>query len=166
MQLTFTKGDGKVDWLDISVEGTVRPRIDCPKQRIIPHDLVHFAVEAEIADSGFLRLIANGGDSGFRAGLDNATAQSVERLVEMFQGEGWSETRLADDDFIALYATTCAARGDTPLPLTPALLAAIRARLDALTARWAAVPVGGSLTLTLAGHHRQSSASVIAPSAL
>jgi hypothetical protein len=149
MQLLFTKGPGKVDWLDITTEAGLRPRIDCPKQRIIPHDMVHFAVEAEIAASGFLRLIAGGGDSGVRAALDNAMAQSVERLVEMFQGEGWSDTRLEDADFAALYATTCDERGDTPLPLTPALLQAIRARIDALSAQWAAVPVGGSLALTL-----------------
>jgi hypothetical protein len=111
--------------------------------------MVHFAVEAEIAASGFLRLIAGGGDSGVRAALDNAMAQSVERLVEMFQGEGWSDTRLDDADFAALYATTCDERGDTPLPLTPALLQAIRARIDALSAQWAAVPVGGSLALAL-----------------
>jgi hypothetical protein len=149
MQLRFTKGPGKVDWLDITVDGVARPRIDCPKQRIIPHDLVHFGVEAEIADQGFLRLIAGGGASDVRAGLDNARAQSVERLVEMFQGEGWSDMRLAAADFIDLYRTTCDARGDTPLPLTPALLAAIRARLAALTEQWRAVPVGGSLEVVL-----------------
>jgi hypothetical protein len=149
MQLLFTKGPGKVDWLDITTEAGLRPRIDCPKQRIIPHDMVHFAVEAEIAEQGFLRLIAEGGDSGARAALDNATAQSIERLVEMFQGEGWSDTKLAVDDFVALYFTTCDDRGDTPLPLTPALLAAIRSRINDLTARWAAVPVGGTMALAL-----------------
>jgi hypothetical protein len=149
MKLFFTKGPGKVDWLDITTEAGPQPRIDCPKQRIIPHDMVHFAVETEIAAAGFLQLIAKGGDSGVRAALDNAMAQSVERLVEMFQGEGWSDTRLDDANFIALYATTCDERGDAPLPLTPALLQAIRARIDALSAQWQAVPVGGGLILEL-----------------
>jgi hypothetical protein len=154
MRLRFTKGPGKVDWLDITVAGVARPRIDCPKQRIIPHDLVHFAVETEIAEQGFLRLIADGGDSGVRAALDNARAQSVERLVEMFQGEGWSDMRLDITDFIDLYRTTCDARGDTPLPLTPAVITAIRARLADLTDRWGSVPVGGSLDVMLtAGQH-------------
>jgi hypothetical protein len=149
MELTFTKGPAKVDWLDITTEAGPRPRINCPKQRIIPHDMVHFAVEAEVAAAGFLRLITDGGDSGFRAALENATAQSVERLVEMFQGEGWSDTRLSDADFVALYATTCDNRGDTPLPLTPALLQAIRARIDELSAQWSAVAVGGRMALSL-----------------
>lgn len=149
MKLLFTKGPDKVDWLDITTEAGPRPRIDCPKQRINPHDMVHFAVEAEIAASGFLRLIARGGESGVRASLDNALARSVERLVEMFQGEGRSDTRLDDADFIALYATTCADRGDAPLPLTRALLQAIRARIDTLSAQWEVVPVGSSLILAL-----------------
>ena len=54
-----------------------------------------------------------------------------------------------DADFIALYAVTCEARGDAPLALDVAMLAAIRTRLADLTARWLAVPVGGTLVLSL-----------------
>jgi hypothetical protein len=111
--------------------------------------MVHWAVETEVAATGFLGLIAEGGDTGFRAGIGIATAESVERLVEMFQGEGWSATVLPEDEFITLYATTCESRGDTPLPITGALLTAIRARIAAVTVQWAAVPTGGSLELTL-----------------
>ena len=150
MKLTFTKGAGKFDRLDIVAADGLRPPIDCPKQGIIPHDMVHFAVEAEVAATGFLGLIAAGGDGGYRLGLSDRTAQSVERLVEMFQGEGWSQTALPDDEFVALYGVTCAERGDTPLPVTPALIAAIRARIADLSAQWAAVPVGGHMVLELA----------------
>ena len=150
MKLSFTKGAGKSDRLVIVTAAGPRPAIDCPKQGIIPHDMVHWAVEAEVAAAGFLRLIGEGGDSGQRAALGIASAQSVERLVEMFQGEGWSATVLPGDEFIALYATTCEARGDKPLPITGALLAAIRARIAAVSAQWAAVPVGGQLMLELA----------------
>lgn len=152
MKLIFTKGSGKFDRLQIVAADGPRPAIDCPKQGIIPHDMVHWAVEAEVAATGFLGLIAAGGDGGFRLGLDDRAAQSVERLVEMFQGEGWSQTVLPDDEFIALYATTCEERGDTPLAVTRALLTAIRKRIAEVTARWAAVPVGGQLTLELPGH--------------
>ena len=152
MKLTFTKGAGKFDRLDIVAADGPRPMIDCPKQGIIPHDMVHWAVEAEVTAPGFLGLVAAGGDGGFRLGLADRAAQSVERLVEMFQGEGWSQTVLPDDEFIALYATTCEERGDTPLAVTGALLTAIRTRIAEVTARWAAVPVGGQLTLELPGH--------------
>ena len=152
MKLTFTKGSGKFDRLQIVAADGPRPAIDCPKQGIIPHDMVHWAVEAEVAATGFLGLVAAGGDGGFRLGLADRTAQSVERLVEMFQGEGWSQTVLPDAEFIALYATTCEERGDTPLPVTGTLLTAIRTRIADVSARWAAVPVGGQLTLELPGH--------------
>ena len=149
VKLIFTKGAGKLDRLEIMAVDGPRPPIDCPKQGIIPHDMVHFAVEDEVTTPGFLGLIAGGCDGGFRLGLDDAAAQSVERLVEMFQGEGWSGGPMADADFIALYRVTCEERGDTPLPISGATIAAIRARIADLTAQWAAVPVGGSLVLTL-----------------
>jgi hypothetical protein len=149
--LRFTKGAGKFDRLDIVAADGPRPPIDCPKQGIIPHDMVHFAVEAEMAATGFLGLIAAGGDGGYRLGHDDRIAQSIERLVEMFQGERWSGAALAEADFVGLYAITCAERGDTPLPITGASIAAIRTRIADLTARWAAVPVGGQLTLQLPG---------------
>ena len=152
MKLIFTNGSGKFDRLQIVAADGARPPIDCPKQGIIPHDMVHWAVEAEVAATGVLGLVAAGGDGGFRLGLDDRAAQSVERLVEMFQGEGWSQTVLPDDEFIALYATTCDERGDTPLPINGALLTAIRTRIADVTAQWAAVPVGGQLTLELTGH--------------
>lgn len=152
MKLTFTKGSGKFDRLDIVASDGPRAPIDCPKQGIIPHDMVHFAVEAEVTTTGFLGLVAAGGDGGYRLGLEDRAAQSVERLVEMFQGEGWSGAATADDDFIALYATTCEERGDTPLPLTGEPIASIRARIADLSRRWAAVPVGGQMTLELPDH--------------
>jgi len=152
MKLTFTKGSGKYDRLDIVASDGPRPPIDCPKQGIIPHDMVHWAVEAEVTAAGFLRLIAHGGDSGQRAALGIASAERVERLVEMFQGEGWSQTALPDAEFIALYAVTCEERGDTPLPITGALLAAIRARIADVSVQWAAVPVHGKLLLEMPSH--------------
>ncbi len=63
MKLTFTKGSGKFDRLDIVTDAGPQPAIDCPKQGIIPHDMVHFAVESEVATLGFLGGIAAGGDT-------------------------------------------------------------------------------------------------------
>jgi hypothetical protein len=149
MRLTFTKGRGKFDRLDIvTPHGPLAP-IECPKQGIIPHDMVHVIVEAEVATCGFLGGIAAGGDSGFAAGIDNPHHRAVERLVETVQAEAWAGAPVPDADFIALYGVTCAARGDAPLALDVATLAAIRARLAELTARWLAVPTGGTLVLSL-----------------
>jgi hypothetical protein len=149
MQLAFTKGNGKYDRLDIVTDAGPQPPIECPQQGIIPHDMVHFVVEAEVAACGFLGGMAAGGDSGFSAGIDNPHHRAVERLVETVQAEAWAGAPTPDADFIALYIVTCEARDDMPLDLDPATLAAIRVRLADLTARWRAVPVGGTLVLTL-----------------
>ena len=149
MRLTFTKGSGKYDRLDIVTDAGPQPPIDCPKQGIIPHDMVHFAVESEVATLGFLGGIAAGGDSGFTAGADNPHHRAVERLVETVQAEAWSGGPVADAEFVALYHVTCDARGDAPLALDSATIAAIRAQIAALTERWAAVPIGGTLVLSL-----------------
>ena len=154
MQLTFTKSGGgnpaRYDRLDIVTDTGPLPPIDYPKQGIIPHDMVHFIVESEIATRGFLGGIAAGGDSGFTAGADNPHHRAVERLVETVQAEAWGGGPVADADFIDLYRVTCEARDDMPLALDSATIAAIRARIADLTARWEAVPVGGTLMLTLA----------------
>jgi hypothetical protein len=149
MQLIFTKGAGKSDRLDIVTAAGPQPAIDCPKQGIIPHDMVHFAVESEVATLGFLGGIAAGGAAGFTAGADDPHHRAIERLVETVQAEAWGGAPVADGEFLALYEVTCDARGDAPLALDAATIAAIRARLADLTARWQAVPVGGSLSLTL-----------------
>ncbi len=149
MRLAFTKGSGKYDRLDIVTDAGPQPPIACPKQGIIPHDMVHFAVETEVATLGFLGGIAAGGDSGSKAGADDPHARAIERLVETVQAEAWSGAQVPDAEFVALYRTTCEARDDAPLDLTATTLAAIRARLAELTMRWAAVPVGGRLVLDL-----------------
>ncbi|MFZ4688391.1 MAG: hypothetical protein ACOYLS_04050 [Polymorphobacter sp.] len=149
MRLTFTKGAGKFDRLDIVTDTGPLAPIDCPKQGIIPHDMVHFAVESQVATLGFLGGIAAGGDAGFTAGADNPHHRAVERLVETVQAEAWSGAPVPDTDFIALYHVTCEARGDVPLALDAATIAAVRARIAALTVQWQAVPVGGTLCLML-----------------
>ncbi|KPF58619.1 hypothetical protein IP88_16430 [alpha proteobacterium AAP81b] len=150
MRLTFTKLPGKYDRLDIVTIAGARPPVQCPKQGIIPHDMVHYAVEAEVAARGFLGAVADGAEAGFGDGDFDGEAGGVERLVETVQAEAWSGSVYHDDAFLDLYRVTCEARGDAPLAIDGALLAAIRARLAELTACWAAVPVGGSLTLELA----------------
>ena len=149
MQLTFTKGAGKYDRLDIVTDAGPQPAIGCPKQGIIPHDMVHFAVEAEVDTIGFLGGIAAGGGTGFTAGDDDPHHRAVERLVETVQAEAWGGAPVAAAEFLALDRVTCDARGDAPLALDTATLAAIRARLADLTARWTAVPVGGTLVVSL-----------------
>ena len=114
MQLVFTKGAGKFDRLELRRADGTTESIDCPKQGIIPHDMVHFAVEAEVAGVGFLGNVAAGGDAGFGA-ADAPHARAVERLVETVQAEAWAGAPTPDAEFLDLYRLTCDARGDQPL---------------------------------------------------
>jgi hypothetical protein len=147
MRLTFTKRDGKYD--DLLIERPAGPSetIRCPKQGIIPHDMVHYAVESTLAHRGFLSLVAGGQAAGFAtAGGDSE--ESVERLVESFQAEMWGG-RVPAEDLLATYELACEARGHASVPVSAADVESIRARLDELTAQWAAVPLNQSLTLEL-----------------
>ncbi|WBH15048.1 hypothetical protein [Sphingomonas radiodurans] len=145
MQLTFTKRAGKYDDLLIERDGHAPETIACPKQGIIPHDMVHFAVESALGHRGFLSHVADGAAPAF--GLTGgATEEAVERLVETFQAELWGG-RVDPAALIATYEHACGARGHAIAPITPDDVAAIRARLDTLGRDWAQVPVGGALAL-------------------
>ncbi len=146
MRLTFTKGAGKYDALLVEREGRVAERIECPKQGIIPHDMVHFAVES-VVGHGFLGMVADGAPAAFTTS-GGAEEEAVERLVECFQAEMWGG-RVPAAELLAAYQHACAARGHAAMPVSEAEVGAIRARLDELGQQWAAVPVHGSLSLEL-----------------
>ena len=63
IRLTFTKLAGKYDKLLIQGNGR-ELAIDCPKQRIIPHDLIHYAIEKVMGLRGFVRLVTEGRAEG------------------------------------------------------------------------------------------------------
>jgi len=145
MQLTFTKRHGKYDDLRIDRPDGSSETIQCPKQGIIPHDMVHYAVESGLAHGGFLGLVADGKAAEFTtAGGDSEEA--IERLVESFQAELWGG-RVPTEELLCTYELACDARGHPAAPVSAEDVARIRDRLDDLTARWAEVPVNGSLTL-------------------
>lgn len=47
MKIAFTKGSGKYDVMEIVIPDKPQERVNCPKQRIIPHDMIHYAIEHE-----------------------------------------------------------------------------------------------------------------------
>lgn len=145
MRLVFSRSSGKHDDLLIERNGYPPQSIACPRQGIIPHDMVHYAVESVLAHRGFLTMLADGHNAGF-AMTGGDSEESIERLVETFQAEMWGG-RVDAADLIATYDHACDARGHAAMPVSSDDVAAIRDRLDDLTARWAAVPVGGRLTL-------------------
>jgi hypothetical protein len=145
MEMRFTKGGGKVDWLDISRRHLPATRIDCPKQRIIPHDMVHFAVESVLDARGFLTRVRDGENAAFNM-ASAAESDGVERLVEAMQGEAWSGGT-DSAAVIDLYRVTCEARHCPMLEVDVRTIDAIRTKMKDLSTQWDAVPVGGTLKL-------------------
>src|SRR3954453_572403 len=127
MRLTFTKRSGKYDDLLIERSSGLPETIRCPKQGIIPHDMVHYAVEATLAHRGFLSLVAEGKPASFAA-FDGNSEEAIERLVESFQAEMWGGRVLAED-LLATYAHACEARGHLIIPVSAAEVESIRAML-------------------------------------
>jgi hypothetical protein len=147
MRLRFTKRDGKYDDLTIERSDGLPEAIRCPKQGIIPHDMVHYAVESALAHRGFLSLVAEGQNADF-ATTGGDSEDAMERLVESFQAEMWGG-RVPADELLSTYEHACEARGHKSVPVSQADVESIRSRLDDLTERWAAVPLNGSLTVEL-----------------
>jgi hypothetical protein len=148
MQLIFTKGARKHDTMDVVRDGVVAERIECPKQGIIPHDMVHYAVESVLHKRGFVGRILDGEAGSLRMQAE-AESDGVERLVEVFQADGWSGWNSAAADMLDLYQVTCNARRCTPLAVHAADFDAVRARILELTGLWQATAVGQSLTLSI-----------------
>jgi hypothetical protein len=148
MRLVFTRGTGKYDRMDVYRPGEPPVSIDCPKQRIIPHDMVHDAVERILGERGFLSRVRDGESASFRMQAE-AHSDAVERLVEVFQGDAWSGGTAPPAEMIDLYRITCTERACPMLPVDDAAILAVRAEIERLTAEWDVVPVGGTLTLSM-----------------
>jgi hypothetical protein len=148
MKLVFTKGLGKYDLMEVFRPGSEPERVDCPKQRIIPHDMVHFAVEHALQTRGFLGRVKDGEDAGFQM-KPEAQSDAVERLVEVFQGDAWSGGTTCAADMIDMYRLTCLARECPALAIDESGIEAVRLAITHLSARWQAIPVGGALHLDL-----------------
>ena len=110
--------------------------------------MVHYAVETVMARRGFLTRLAEGESAAGKMAVD-VLAESIERLVEVMQGEAWSGAA-ATDEVLTLYTLACDAWGHAAAPVSADQVDQIRQEIAALTERWNAVPVGGSMALSLA----------------
>ena len=143
VRLVFTKGAGRYDRLEvIRPDGDVLA-IDQPKQRILPHDMMHALVEAEL-EGGFIDAVAGGADVAFARGSWSERAEAFERLVEALQAAAWSGGT-SPADIIALYEVACGARGHAVWPLDAVIVERLVARVADAQAQWDALPAGGSI---------------------
>jgi hypothetical protein len=148
MKIAFTKGSGKYDLMEILRPGKPPERVNCPKQRIIPHDMVHYAIEHTLKARGFLGRVKDGEASSFQMAPE-LESDSVERLVEVFQGDEWSGGNSSASEIIEIYQLTCTARQCPPLPIDDSAVQAVKATIADLTHRWQIVAIGESLHLEL-----------------
>lgn len=149
MRLVFTKGADKMDRMEMIHADRAPEFLDCPKQRIIPHDMIHYAVETVLDARGFIGRVAAGEAAALTMGAE-PESDGVERLVEAIQGDAWSGGVAPAGDVIDMYRVTCEARRCPMLPVDDGAIDAIRARIAELTAEWDAVPVGGVMELEFA----------------
>jgi hypothetical protein len=147
MKIRFTKGVGKFDQMSVERNGKIET-IDCPKQRIIPHDMVHFAVESTLHKRGFLGRVCAGEAASFQMAAE-AESDSVERLVEVLQGDAWSGGTSTPEDMIDLYRVTCTARACEPLSVAAEDMLCVRERIDQLDRQWQMLAPGQTLELEL-----------------
>lgn len=153
MHLIFSrKGAGKTDQLEVRRDGVVTERIDCPKQGIVPHDMVHYAVEHVLHRRGFIGRVLEGEAASFQMVADSES-DGVERLVEVFQADGWAGWNTPPQDLLDLYQVTCQARQCAPLTVGLEDLEMVRQKLLQLTQQWQAIAVGEALVLPGAETH-------------
>jgi len=147
IRLTFTKLLGKYDKFVVEGNGR-RLSIDCPKQRILPHDLIHYAIEKVMGLRGFVRLVSEGRPE---AELRHADYDALlgEALVETMQAEMWSGTPPDDAAFIEMLSITMDARKQKLRPLPPNILGKIRAEIQTLTDAWNQIAPHQTLALEL-----------------
>jgi len=144
------KGADKYDRMDVLVDGVCTNTVQCPKQNIIPHDMMHFAVEATLQGRGFMTRTLEGDASGFRM-ISTAESDGVERLVEVLQADGWADWSSEPSALLDLYRVTCEARRCPPLPIGEPEILLVRDRIHQLTAEWRSVNIGEAMRIPLPG---------------
>jgi hypothetical protein len=131
--------------------------IDMPRQGILPHDLVHFAVEDGLRmHGGFLSMVANGADARFAVQVAHEpesryTAREAvvaEAMVEALQSQLWNG---AFDYAAFAYGleTACAVRGvDAPAAPAAVDVARVYDTVLRLHERWQALPPQAAIEFT------------------
>ena len=148
MKLVFTKGPRKYDRMEVHRDSGAVESIQCPKQRIIPHDMVHLVVESILVKRGFLSRVREGEPANMRMAPDQES-DAVERLVEVFQGDAWSGSGTTHDQMVDLYRVTCDARHCPMLDLDENTIDEVRLQMAKLTSAWNGLKIGESLEFEL-----------------
>ena len=119
-KIAFTRGKAKTDHLVFKAADDVVVELDNPKQGILPHDMIHLAVERSFPFKGFLSLVFEGHDPSQTLEVIHGIAPKLvepypvsswvtESLVESIQACLWSKTE-DFDEFRYVFDKACEAR--------------------------------------------------------
>lgn len=154
-KLKFKKLSGKYDGVEFWIDSNKLVEIQNPKQRIIAHDMVHYAIESSFPFEGFIKLVFAGHEPGrIIEVLENVspkleysqTSWITESLAKSMQAALWSET-FSFEDFEYAYKKACDARKIEPAKIHRADFEACRKLVASLTHKWENLKVGDSLEL-------------------
>jgi hypothetical protein len=146
---------GKYDRLDfVRADGSVATVMQ-PRQRILPHDLLHYLVETRMGFvGGFIGLVNGGLDPAFAAQLTHDERQRLcseeavqaEAVVESLQAQLW--TGSLDVEMFAYGAALAAERrGVAPPIISTAAAEQLFSEAVMLGERWNALAAGERLEL-------------------
>ena len=147
MIVRFTKGQDRPDTLTcVRDDGSSTWE---PSKVGVRHDLIHYAVETTLGyRDAFFGMVAGGrdiADFGTKNGRKDVYTPEegwAEHLVGLLQWPAVGGGTGLDDEALNAFQTQY---GAPPVPAEQ--LARIRAEIGALSARWAAIPPGGTLEL-------------------
>lgn len=123
-------------------------------QAILPHEMVHYGIEAAYGVRGFVRLIGEGltSEDILNGGADDE-AMHAELLTDAHQYELWGLSEPTNDAFRELLATFH--RDVAPPELADDQIQNGRDFLADLTLRWGRLEFGEALELTLPADPRR-----------
>jgi len=156
-KLRFKKMTGKNDELEFWVDGAELVRVQNPKQRIVPHDMVHYAIETSFPFEGFIRLVFAGHEpgktmealNGFSPKLASEyheTSWITESLVEAMQAALWSQV-YGYKDFEYAYQQACKARKIKPVKVQRKDFDSCLALIGRLGEEWTRLAAGEVMEL-------------------
>ena len=155
--LIFKKDSGKTDDLEFWIGNEKLVKIQNPKQGILPHDMVHFAIETYFPFEGFIQLVFAGHEPGkvmdvlhgFAPKLSLSYSQTswvTESLVETMQAALWSRVS-SFQDFEYAYLKACEARHIPPPPIQESDFQKCFDYIALLSSKWSELKVGETLEL-------------------
>jgi hypothetical protein len=150
---------GKTDQVEFGFGGKKVVTLKNPKQRIIPHDMIHYVVEKCFPFEGFIELVFKGHEPGKIMMVLGGVAPKLsseyspapwitESLVESLQALLWNDDH-SFEDFQYLYRKACEMRKIEDQPIQREQFQQCMTLTAELTERWQRLPDGEALEFQL-----------------